>query len=168
MIVEHLPNASGLSYDGRMQPNIPANIPIPLTSLPTFIVRKLLNPVTAGFPSPAADYEEKPLDLVKFCIKHPAATFVFEVEGECMTKAGIMHGSNLIVDRAEVSNVKSGDIVLALIHSEFTVKRIQWRGNEVWLCPDSYDPIYQPILITEEMGFEVWAKVMKVIHDPNG
>ena len=56
--------------------------------------------VPAGFPSPAADYEEQKLDLNKHLIKNPAATYLVRVMGDSMTGAGIHNGDILVVDRS--------------------------------------------------------------------
>ena len=56
--------------------------------------------VPAGFPSPAADYEEGKLDLNRHLIKNPAATFFVRVTGDSMLKAGIHNGDLLVVDRS--------------------------------------------------------------------
>lgn len=58
-----------------------------------------LSKIRAGFPSPANDYLDKKLDLNKFLIKHPAATFFVKVKGDSMIKAGIHSGDILVVDR---------------------------------------------------------------------
>ena len=56
--------------------------------------------VPAGFPSPAEDYLETPLDLTEFLIDNKAATFLMRVDGDSMRDAGILHGDLLVVDRA--------------------------------------------------------------------
>ena len=85
--------------------------------LPLFVSK-----VSAGFPSPAQDYVEQTLDLNELCIKRPAATFFVRVEGESMIEAGIFHNDILVVDRS-VKPVH-GDIVVAQVDGEFTVKEL--------------------------------------------
>jgi DNA polymerase V len=53
-----------------------------------------------GFPSPAEDYVDRPLDFNELLIEHPAATFAIRIEGESMTGAGIFPGDIAVVDRA--------------------------------------------------------------------
>ena len=53
-----------------------------------------------GFPSPAEDYVDRPLDFNELLIEHPAATFAIRIEGESMTGAGIFPGDSAVVDRA--------------------------------------------------------------------
>ena len=57
----------------------------------------LATPVPAGFPSPATDYAEDGLDLNGYLVQHPAATFLFSVQGHSMQGAGIL-GSVRIPD----------------------------------------------------------------------
>jgi DNA polymerase V len=76
---------------------------------------------TCGFPSPAEDYVDRPLDFNELLIEHPAATFAIRIEGESMTGAGIFPGDIAVVDRAK--EPVNGSIVLALLDGSFTVKR---------------------------------------------
>lgn len=116
--------------------------------------------VAAGFPSPASDFIEQKLDLNRFLIKHPSATFFVKVSGHSMIKAGIHHNDILIVDRAlEPSNNK---IVIAALDGELTVKRIQRLGRKVFLAPEN--PNFRPIEVKAETNFEIWGVVTNVIH----
>ena len=56
--------------------------------------------VLAGFPSPAEQYVEEPLDLNELLVAHPAATFFVRAAGDSMTGAGIRPGDILVVDRS--------------------------------------------------------------------
>ncbi len=118
--------------------------------------------VSAGFPSPADDYMDLPIDLNEFLIKHPSATFDVRVKGNSMEGAGIRDGDLLIVDRAEEPRNKS--IVLGIINGEFTVKRIMKKSGDLFLMPDHED--YTPIKIDDDMDFQVWGVVAYVIHKP--
>lgn len=84
----------------------------------------------AGFPSPATDYAEQELDLNSYCISRPAATFFLRASGESMNQAGVQNGDLLVVDRAE--KPQHGDIVIAEIDGEFTVKRLLLRPRRHW------------------------------------
>ncbi|HEX3560083.1 MAG TPA: translesion error-prone DNA polymerase V autoproteolytic subunit [Pyrinomonadaceae bacterium] len=116
--------------------------------------------VSAGFPSPAESYIEGHLDLNRYLIKHPVATFYVRVSGDSMTGAGIQPGSILVVDRAV--EAEDGDIVIARINDELCVKRLRVRGGRIWLMPESDK--YQPIEVIESMDFEVWGRVMHAIR----
>lgn len=116
--------------------------------------------VAAGFPSPADDFLEEKLDLNEKLIKHPAATFFVRVSGNSMIKAGIHSGDMLIVDRS--LDAKSGSVVVAVIDGEFTVKRISFKGERLYLMPEN--PRFKPIEIKPESNFQVWGIVTNVIH----
>src|SRR4030042_2355696 len=111
--------------------------------------------VPAGFPSPAADYEEDKLDLNRHLVKNPAATFFVRVTGDSMIGAGIHHGDLLIVDRS--LEPKDKDVVVAVVSGEFTVKRIRLKNRRIFLEPENSDYFTQEI--TEEIEFEVWGVV---------
>lgn len=120
----------------------------------------LEEPVPAGFPSSAENFIDKVLDLNDLLIKHPTATFFVRVKGDSMIKAGINSNDILIVDRALTPT--NNKIVVARLNNEFTVKRIKFVNDELFLMPDNDE--YKPILVTEEMDFEVWGVVTFVIH----
>jgi len=116
--------------------------------------------VSAGFPSPAESYIEGHLDLNRYLIKHPVATFYVRVSGDSMAGAGIQPGSILVVDRAVEAD--DGDIVIARIGDELCVKRLRLRRGRIWLMPENEK--YQPIEVIESMDFEVWGRVMHSIR----
>jgi len=116
--------------------------------------------VPAGFPSPAADYEEGKLDLNRHLIRNPAATFFVRVTGDSMLKAGIHNGDLLVVDRSIEPRDKS--VVIAVVNGELTVKRIRIRRNKVTLVAEN--DAYRSQEIDEKMEFEVWGVVTNVIH----
>ena len=111
--------------------------------------------VHAGFPSPAEDHLEQSLDLNTLVIDNPSATFFVRVAGESMRGIGITDGDILVVDRS----IENWDnrIVVAVIDSEFTIKRFTKRNETVVL--EAENPDYPPIKITEEMDFSVWGVV---------
>lgn len=116
--------------------------------------------VSAGFSSPAADYEEDKLDLNKYLIKHPAATFFVRVTGDSMMGAGIHSGDLLVVDRSLEPRDKS--VVIAVIDGELTVKRIRIGKKKITLEPENEN--YSVQQITEDTDFQVWGVVTNVIH----
>lgn len=132
---------------------------------PARIARRLCRPlfastVQAGFPSPADDYIDRSLDLSEHLIKHPAATFFMRVAGNSMTGAGIFNGDLLIVDRA--LEPRDGNIIVAVLDGEITVKRLRKREGRVTLEPDN--PDFPSLLVPEESEFEVWGVVRHVVH----
>ena len=119
------------------------------------------NKVQAGFPSPAMDYLEERIDLNKEFIKHPLATFIVECTGDSMINAFIPPKAKLIVDRS--ISPKSGDIVLAVINGEFTVKFLKKNDYNCFLVPANSK--YKEIKVLPEMNMEVWGVVTSIITD---
>ena len=73
--------------------------------------------VSAGFPSPAADYIDEQLDLNAYCITNRAATFIVRVSGDSMRDAGIFDTDIAVVDRSLTP--KNNDIIIGIIEGEF-------------------------------------------------
>ena len=94
----------------------------------------LLTRVPAGFPSPADDYVEAILDLNEF-VGMDAGTYLFRCEGESMTGAGIYPGDVLVVRRG--AEPRSGDVVIAELDREFTLKRFVRAGRRMWLVAEA-------------------------------
>lgn len=118
-----------------------------------------LQKVAAGFPSPAQDYIDKTLDLNEFLIQNQQATFIVEVESLSMRDAGIDLQDKLIVDRS--IEAKSGDIVLALIDNDFTIKRLMIEGDKRWLQAEN--PDYSDIHLKDGQTLLIWGVVTSVI-----
>lgn len=118
-------------------------------------------PVRSGFPSPAMDYIEERIDLNEIIIKHPLATFIVENVGDSMINAFIPPKAKLVVDRSVTP--KTGDIVLAVLNGEFTVKFLKKNDFKCWLVPANSK--YQDIEITCEMDMQVWGVVTSIITD---
>jgi DNA polymerase V len=116
--------------------------------------------VPAGFPSPADDAMDLDLNLHDYLVRNPAQTFCVKAIGESMKDAGIQSGDVMLVDRAIEPENRS--IVLAVIDSEFTVKRVNVSDKKLYLMPENEN--FTPIEITQEMDFEVWGVVTYVIH----
>lgn len=116
--------------------------------------------VAAGFPSPADDYLEGNLDLNKFLVKHPVATFFVRVSGDSMIGAGIHSGDILIVDRALEATDKK--VVIAVVDGELTVKRLVRKNGSLYLMPENDS--YSPIGIKGETDIEIWGVVTCVLH----
>ncbi|WP_163398566.1 LexA family protein [Flavobacterium fluviatile] len=115
--------------------------------------------VSAGFPSPAADFMETSIDLNKELSENPLATFYIRVKGNSMIDAGINDQDVLVVDRSlEPQNNK---IAICFIDGEFTVKRIQVEKDCLYLMPENAE--YKPIKVTEENQLIIWGMVTYVI-----
>lgn len=91
--------------------------------------------VRAGFPSPAQDYMTDSIDLNRELIRHPATTFYARASGDSMKDCGIDDGDLLVIDKA--LEPQDGDIVVAFIDGEFTLKTVRFDDKEkcIWLVP---------------------------------
>tara|TARA_B100001123_G_C15210243_1_gene986956 strand:- start:566 stop:1018 length:453 start_codon:yes stop_codon:yes gene_type:complete len=118
--------------------------------------------VSAGFPSPADDYLDTDLNLHKYLVKHPAATFFIIAKGHSMDRAGISDEDLLVVDKS--LEPKNNDIVVAALNGEFTVKRYVSSNGKISLRAESKTGNYPDINITEDIDFEVWGVVTHTIH----
>lgn len=98
--------------------------------------------VTAGLP---ADVEEELTDTVNLddlLIKNKSLTYMLEVDGDSMIDAHIEKGDMVIVEKT--NHAKDGQIVIAEVDGEFTMKYFREKGNKRWLEPanKNYKPIY--------------------------
>lgn len=116
--------------------------------------------VPAGFPSPAADHTRKRLDLNEHLIRNKEATFVFRVKGDSMIGIGIYEDDKLLIDRS--IEPQHGNVVLAVLNHEFTVKRLHRRGGVIKLVPEN--PRYPTIVVKEEEEFSIWGVVTYNLH----
>lgn len=117
--------------------------------------------VSAGFPSPADDYLEQPLDLNKYLIRNPSSTFFVRVAGESMKDAGINDGDLLVVDKSV--EVYDGCIAVSVIDGEFTLKRVRFEKNRIFLLPANEK--YKPIEVSPDDEFRIWGIVRYSIKD---
>lgn len=118
--------------------------------------------VPAGFPSPAADYLEERINLNDFLIKNPPATFIVKCTGDSMINAFIPPKCYLVIDRS-VTPV-NGDIVLACINRELTVKYLQKNEYRCRLVPANSK--YKAIEVTPEQELLIWGVVTTIITKP--
>jgi len=130
--------------------------------LPQQLIPVLQGKIPAGFPSPAADYQEERIDLTEKLIRHPAATFIVESEGDSMLNVFIPPKALLLVDRSLTP--KNNDIVVAVLNGEFTVKILRKNDIKCWLYPANRK--YKEIEITPEMNLVIWGVVTYVISNP--
>lgn len=126
-----------------VQPRTHASIPL------------MSHKASCGFPSPADDYLDRPLDFNELLVANPAATFAVRVGGDSMINAGLYPDDIAVVDRSLTARDKN--IILALVDGEFTIKRYRKKGSRVWLQAEN--PAYNDIKISEETAFEVWGVI---------
>ena len=122
---------------------------------------KIEGEVQAGFPSPAAQYEEEELNLNELLVRHPAATFYLRAAGDSMVGAGIHNGDILVVDRS--LRARDGAVVICCLENAFTVKylRIDKNGG-TWLL--AANPQYPPIPVRPGEELRLFGVVTAVIH----
>ena len=116
--------------------------------------------VSAGCFSPTLDYFEKAIDIADILIKNPDATFYIRVNGESMIDANLHDNDVLVVDKS--LKAKNGDIIVAILDRDYTVKTFRPKNEEIYLEPANKN--YQTIKITGLMDFEVWGVVTFSIH----
>ena len=115
--------------------------------------------VTAGFPSPADDYVEGRLSLDEHLIQHKDSTFFVRARGNSMVEAHITDGDLLVVDKSLIPQF--GDIVVAIIDGEFTVKYLVKRGDSVVLKPANAR--YKEIEFKDGQELEIWGVVTSTV-----
>ena len=108
-----------------------------------------------GFPSPAENYTERPLDLHRLLIQHPSATFFFRVHEEGKPKYGIFPGDILIIDRA--AEVKKESVLLGITDGEFVLR----TSREIKKQSSSEYGFHNT---TDTHSFELWGVVIYAIH----
>ncbi|MBD5321451.1 MAG: translesion error-prone DNA polymerase V autoproteolytic subunit [Duncaniella sp.] len=120
------------------------------------------NAIRAGFPSTAEGYANDSLDFNRDMIRHPEATFYGRVYGDSMIDAGIDDGDIAVIDRlAEPAN---GDIVVAFINDEFTIKYLDTtHRSEGYILLRPANPSFEPIRISMNDNFRVWGVVIWTI-----
>ena len=115
--------------------------------------------VAAGFPSPADDYIEGRLSLDEHLIQHREATFFVRAKGNSMVRAGIFDGDLLVVDKSLTP--ASGDIVIAVVDGDLTVKRLIMRNGTVILKPEN--PRFKEIEFKDGQELQVWGVVTSTV-----
>jgi repressor LexA len=102
----------------------------------------MLGFVTAGFPATVEEELADTVNLDDLLIKNKPLTYMLEVDGDSMIDAHIEPGDMVLVEKT--NQAKDGDIIIAEVDGEFTMKYFKKSGNKVWLEPANkkYKPIY--------------------------
>ncbi len=125
-----------------------------------FRIPLLNDSVSAGFPSPADDYTEENIDLNEHLISNPFSTFFLRVKGDSMINAGIKDKDLIIVDKSLIA--KPGDIVIAMIDGEFTIKRLSIKNDELYLKAENHN--YPDFRFKNHIDVQIWGVVIYSIH----
>ena len=133
--------------DGRVAPG------------PRFSARTVLGPVRAGLPQPVSQEAPQTLTLDDYLIDHPDRTTLHRVRGDSMSDAHIADGDLVAVEHH--TPPRPGDIVLAVVDGELTVKSLALDAvGEYYLRPAN--PAYADIRPTS--GLEVLGVVVSVVR----
>jgi repressor LexA len=118
---------------------------VPLQSLNEI---PLLGLVKAGFPSDVAEESKDTINLNDYLVSNKSTTYMLEVDGDSMIDAHIANGDMVLVEKTNVA--KNGDIVIADVDGEFTMKYFRKTNGKVWLEPANRDftPIYPTVYLT--------------------
>lgn len=119
---------------------------------------RLLGLIEAGFPSAA---EEELLDVMSFdeyLTPNKESSYILKVKGDSMKDAGICEGDMVIVERR--ATVKPGQIVIAMVDGDFTMKYLRQKNGKYFLEPanEKYKPIYP------KESFKIEAVVTAVVR----
>jgi repressor LexA len=112
----------------------------PVASAPANDVREVpvLGRIAAGTPIDAIQHEKERV-MVPEALLGSGEHFVLEVQGDSMINAGILDGDQVVIKRASTAN--SGEIVVALVGEEATLKRLRKRGASIAL--EAANPAYE-------------------------
>ena len=125
-----------------------------------FKIPLLTDSVSAGFPSPADDYTEENIDLNEHLISNPFSTFFLRVKGDSMINAGIKDKDLIIVDKSLIA--KPGNIIIAMIDGEFTIKRLSIKNDELYLKAENHN--YPDFRFKNHIDVQIWGVVIYSIH----
>ncbi|CAH0170511.1 translesion error-prone DNA polymerase V autoproteolytic subunit [Pseudomonas carnis] len=119
------------------------------------------NPVSAGFPSPAADHLEKLISLDELFEIRAPHVYLAKIQGDSMQGIGIFSGDLVIVDRSKTA--RHGDIVIAALNAECVCKRLHCRDGQVILMAEN--PKYPPRYVMEGDELVIWGVVNYSVRD---
>ncbi|MFZ9539183.1 MAG: LexA family protein [Burkholderiaceae bacterium] len=123
-------------------------------------LRLISHRLSAGFPSPASDYLEDHLDLNDYLVRNKPASFIFSVKGDSMIGASIEEGDKVIVDRS--CEAKHGDIVVAVVEGEYTLKRLFKHRGKLELRAEN--PAYAALVFGDGGELLIWGVVVGVVR----
>jgi len=103
--------------------------------------------VCAGFPSPAEEELRDVISFDNYLIANREKSFLLSVTGDSMTGAGIMEKDLVIVERGR--QPKNGDIILAEVDGNWTMKYFRKKGKMITL--EAANPQYPPIVPQTEL-----------------
>jgi len=121
----------------------------------------LVGEIQAGFPSPAEEELRDLISLDEYLITRPESSFILKVSGDSMTGEGIKPGDLVIVEKGR--EPKDGDVVIAQVDGEWTMKFFRKKGKQIVL--EAANPKYDPIKPREELRIAgVISAVIRKYH----
>ncbi|MBI3125745.1 MAG: transcriptional repressor LexA [Ignavibacteriales bacterium] len=119
--------------------------------------------VAAGYPVLAEENIEGNMMIDATLVNNKVGCFGLKVSGDSMVNAGILEGDLVIVSPQK--NAVNGDIVVALLHDEATMKRFEIKENKIYLVPENEK--YRPIEVDNVEEFSIIGKVISVFRTYN-
>ncbi|MDQ6620929.1 MAG: LexA family transcriptional regulator [Pseudomonadota bacterium] len=111
-------------------------------------------PVQAGMPHAVEDAPGDALTIDDYLIERPSQTVLIRVRGDSMLDAGILEGDLVVVEKS--ASAKTGDIVVAIVDGQFTLKRLDIERGRFILCPENKAyPVIRPEGTLEIFGVMV-------------
>jgi len=143
-VVDKLREAGIVAKDhlGRLMPN------------KSFEEVPMLGLIKAGFPARADEELRDTMSIDDFLIQKKEATYLFEVDGDSMIDAHIADGDMVVAERT--NKAKDGQIVIAEVDGEWTMKYFRQKGEKVWLEPANKN--FQPIYPEQELKIAAIVK----------
>jgi DNA polymerase V len=138
--------------------------PRPVSLTPsTLALTAFTSRVPAGSPSPADDSVEEVVDLNTHLVitGHEPSTFIIRVSGWSMIGAGIFDRDEVLVDRALTP--RQGDIVVAIVNAELSIKRLGKLDGHIALLPENAH--FKPIVFKEGETLELWGVVTRCLRN---
>lgn len=121
----------------------------------------IVGEISAGRPILAQENIEGNIVIDKSIVKNSDSIFALRVKGDSMINAGILNGDYVITSQQQ--DAEQGDIVVALIEDEATVKRFYREGNRIRLQPEN--DTMEPIIIKSDEGqIRIIGKIKGVIR----
>jgi SOS regulatory protein LexA len=119
----------------------------------------MVGEIAAGFPSPAEEELRDVISFDEYLVTRPESSFLLKVRGDSMAGEGIMEGDLVIVEKGR--DPKNGDIIVAEVDGEWTIKYFRIEGKNVIL--EAANPKYQPVKPKSELclGGVVTAVIRK-------
>jgi SOS-response transcriptional repressor LexA len=155
-LVNKLIDAGIVSKDGQGR-LIPQNI--------GNIIR-LSQTVSAGFGSAVEEDMAESLSLDLWLVNDKKSNYMVEVQGDSMKDLGIFNGDSVLVEKIPETQMKDGNIVVALMDDGYTIKTLRKKlgkkGSEMWLEPANI--AYKPIYPTEDNPIQLIGVVKTVIR----